>query len=181
MNIEKLKQITSEHNKHLRIFEQNDQVPFHQLPENIMTRPEYDAKNKAYIEAVKDAKDYCDNFMSVIIDFNSKKHPGYLEIFYNQFGGSEAKLREQTEKSFIEQRKAYRPESQNTTYENSVLNNYAISTLEEQMYFSKFRDFIKSKWKAVGYLNDQQFISDFWEAHPPLKQNRQTVSSLSPA
>ncbi len=180
-SIEKLNKVTKLYNSYKRIIDNSEYRSFHTKPENIMARPEYIEKNKAWVEAVKDSEAWCDEFMSIVRDPNDADHPKKLALFYSDFKNSEKFLRSEMQKSFIERRSAYPPESQNTSYENSVLNNYVINTKEDAIYFDKFRTYIKAKWKAVGYLNDEEFISDFWEAHPPLKQNRQTITDISPA
>ena len=144
-----LNELADSHKKRQAVIEKNDGKSFHDL------QMEREKANPGIHDRECKARDH-----------NNPGHLPALKSLLEDFGGNEDKLRESYKKDARFLLNAKPREFRNTAYENSVLSNFRISTQQDQAFLNKFKDYMTTKWKAEGYGNDEQLISDFWEAHP---------------
>ena len=160
-----LNELADSHKKRQAVIEKNDGKSFHDLQ---MEREK--ANPGIHDRECKAADDFgntnADSHLKKARDHNNPGHLPALKSLLEDFGGNEDKLRESYKKDARFLLNAKPREFRNTAYENSVLSNFRISTQQDQAFLNKFKDYMTTKWKAEGYGNDEQVISDFWEAHP---------------
>lgn len=116
--------------------------------------------------ALKFGKDNADSFMKAALDHTHKDHEKTLPVYQAKFGGNKKDVEEHFTKEAIDMTGAIQPEIKNLGYENRMLKGYKLDTQQDGAFYNKFKDFIKTKWDAVGYKNDEEYIDSFWNLHP---------------
>jgi len=160
-----IRKLENQHEKHKKIIEQRDgEKHFDQVMAKEKQEP--GIHNKEHWAAVKIGQTNADNFMSKVTDHTNPDHGDALTAYRDKYNGS----RENVEKDHINKAvklmnapARYLP---NQAYENNVLSAFQIRTPEDQAFFNKFKDYMKTKWDAVGYEGDADFFKDFWAVHP---------------
>jgi hypothetical protein len=163
---------------HRKIIEGRDGVSFHQDQAN-REKAEPGYHSKFHRSALDMGQRNADDFLNKADDHTHPSHVPALEKFGTDFGYDRTKVGDHFKQKAVELMSAERQELRNSAYEKGVLSNYKISTQQDMATMAKFNDYMKTKWNAVGYKNDGQFIKHFTDCHPmPAKLRNDTISTI---
>lgn len=170
-------QLMSDFEKDKKTLQDRDGIKFHDLPENRYGTVEFNENQSEHRNALKDADAYAESIIKAAYDHTSPSHKKAYAELMDQHDGLSANVHDHYRKEFVKIRNAYMPELRNAGYENSTLSNYRISSQQDQAMYNKFSAYIKAKWTARGYRDDDKFIADFWSCHPMPGLKSQSISS----
>jgi hypothetical protein len=105
-------------------------------------------------------------FLDKVYDHTRTDHEQTFAAFRTQFNCSREEVEKYFKNEAVSLMNAPRLEFKNTAYENSVFANYRMANEQDMAFMAKFRDYMKTKWAAVGYTGDEEFVNEFWNLHP---------------
>lgn len=160
--------LNKKHQDHKKIIENNGGVGYHDK----ICAEEKDnpgVTDGVYMEALRMGKANADDFMSKATNHNHPGHPEALSALNDTYRGDRSNVENDFKEKAIKAMGAKRNELRNPTYENKVFSSQKISNQDEQGFVNKFKDYMRTKWNAIGYKNDAAYIADFWDVHPMAK------------
>lgn len=160
-----IKKLESEHENHKKIIEKNDgKTYFDKVMANEKSDP--GSNRRQYNVAIEAGKSSAARFMSKVHDHT---HPGHLDALTDYRDKYDANP-ENVVKDFTSKAvkamgvtKNFLP---NANYEQGVLNSHRTQTATDVAFLNKHKDYMKTKWDAVGYDGDMEFNKAFWAEHP---------------
>ena len=169
-----IRDLENQHNEYKKTVEKNDgKSYFDKILEREKENP--GIHEREYKAAVAMGQANADNFMGKALNHNHPDHGDALTAYRDKYGSSrEAVEKDHTAKA-IKLMDARRFEVPNAAYENNVLSAFQIRTPEDQAFLDKFKDYMKTKWKAVGYTGDADYFKKFWDVHPMSTPPKKTL------
>lgn len=166
-----IRDLEDKHKEHLKIIKDHDgEKHFDRVNKN----PEY--HSKLYSSTVNAGKKNAAAFMDKVHDHTHPEHGNALTAYRDKYNNS----RENVEKDFVntalDLTGATAHWLQNQAYENGVLSSYQVRTPEDEGFLKKFKDYMKTKWAALGYKGDADFFKDFWAVHPMSTPPKKTLT-----
>ncbi|KAA9041614.1 hypothetical protein FW778_06225 [Ginsengibacter hankyongi] len=169
-----VKSIEDKNNEYKKIIEKNDGKSFHDI---LAARESEDpgVNDREYRNALIIGKHDTNAFMSKVTNHTHPDHANALSVFKDRYGNNRAKAEADFNDKAVKMMGATRNYKQNTAYENKVLSSFKISTADEQGLYNKFKEYMRNKWKAIGYADDVDYINNFLDVHPMLQLKNKNI------
>lgn len=170
-----IRDLEDKHNEHKKIIEKNDgQTHF----DRVMAIEKQDSgyHSRLYGSTVAAGQRNAASFMNKVHDHTHPDHGDALTAYRDKYNSSPENVEKDYVNKALKLTGAISNYLPNQAYENSVLSSYTVRTPEDEGFLKKFKDYMKTKWDAVGYAGDADFYKDFWAVHPMSTPPRKTLT-----